>query len=197
MAKQDINYGTVPGDGTGDILFESFRKTKENFDELYDSVNISETQWDVPDIGTNNIANGAFLNLFTLINNATHKNATNTDSFDELDIVSNSIITTYRNCKTIHTIRLSLNITAGTDQFYQIQIRRTIDDSVVYRKQLQRNADETIQTVEMTTRTLSAIDPFVVDGFYLAFVNNSGASATIDDAMSLVIISKYQKAQVV
>lgn len=196
MAKQTINNGTIAGDGTGEILFDAFQKVNENFDELYDSVNISETQWDVPDIGTNNIANGDFLNLFTLINNATHKNATNTDAFDELDIISNSIVTIYRNCKTIHTIRISLNITAGTDQFYQIQIRRTVDDSVVYRKQLQRNADETIQTIEMTTRTLSAIDPFVVDGFYLAFVNNSGASATIDDAMSLVIISKYQKAQI-
>ena len=76
-----------------------------------------------------------------------------------------------------------------------MQIRRTIDDSVVYRALLQRNSDETIQTIEMTTRTLSEIDPFVVDGFYLAFVNNSGASATIDDALSLVIISSYQKAQ--
>jgi len=60
---------------------------------------------------------------------------------------------------------------------------------------IQRNADETIQTIEMTTRTLSSTDPFVVDGFYLAFVNNSGASATIDDGLSVVVISHYQKGQ--
>lgn len=167
----------------------------KDYDISNDKLLISETQWDVTDIGTQVVANGASLNLFTLIDNALDKNTTNTDSFDELNIVSNSIVTTYRNCKTIHLIRLSLNIVSGSDQYYQIQIRRTTDDSVVYRALLQRNADETIQTIEMTTRTLSAIDPFVVDGFYLAFVNNSGASATIDDALSLVIISNYQKAQ--
>jgi len=37
MAKQDINYGTTAGDGTGEILFNAFKKAKENFDELYDA----------------------------------------------------------------------------------------------------------------------------------------------------------------
>ena len=35
MAKQDINIGATPGDGTGDVVREAFRKSKENFDELY------------------------------------------------------------------------------------------------------------------------------------------------------------------
>lgn len=35
MAKQDINYGTTAGDGTGEILFNAFKKAKENFDEVY------------------------------------------------------------------------------------------------------------------------------------------------------------------
>jgi len=198
-----------PGGAPGTIWVDGFKFERDNlgfgFPTLYsmpkdhccgdEKILLAETQWDVPDIGAQVIANGASINLFTLINNATHKNTTNTDLFDELDIVSNSIVTTYRGCKTIHTIRLSLNIVAGSDQFYQLQIRRTIDNSIVYRSQLQRNSDETIQTLEMTTRTLSNIDPFTIDGFYLAFVNNSGASATIDDALSLVIISKYQKSK--
>lgn len=158
-------------------------------------VNLVETQWDVPDVGPQVVANGAALNLLTLIDNATHKNSTNSDTFDQLNIVSNAIKTTYRGSKTIHLVRLSFNILVGTDQFYQIQIRRAIDDSVVYRLQIQRNADESIQTVEMTTRTLSASDPFTIDGFYVAFVNNSGASVTIDDSLSLVVISTYQKQQ--
>lgn len=156
---------------------------------------ISETQWDVSDIGPQIVNSGSFINLFSLINNATHKNISNSDTFDQLNIVSNSIKTTYRNCKTIHLIRLTFNILTGVERFYQIQIRRTIDNSVVYRLQVQRNTDESIQTVELTTRTLSAIDPFVVDGFYIAFVNNSGSSATLDDALSVVIISTYQKLQ--
>lgn len=156
---------------------------------------ISETQWDVPDIGPQVVNSGSFINLFTLINNDTHKNVTNSDTFDQLNIVSNSIKTTYRNCKTIHLIRLTFNILTGVERFYQIQIRRTIDNSVVYRLQVQRNTDESIQTVEMTTRTLSSSDPFTLDGFYVAFVNNSGSPATLDDTLSMVIISSYQKLQ--
>lgn len=156
---------------------------------------ISETQWDVSDIGTNNINDGDSLNLFTLINNSTHKNITNSDTYDQLNIVSNAIRTTYRNGKIIHNIRIALNISAGSDQHYQMQIRRVIDNSIVYRALMQRNPDEATQTIEMTTRTLSESDPFVIDGFYIAFVNNSGATATINGTLSLVIISSYQKAQ--
>jgi len=158
-------------------------------------LHIAETAWSVPDVGAQVVANGASLNLFTLINNVTNKDNTNSDVYDQLDITTNAIKTTYRGCKIIHTIRVSFNIITGTDQFYQLQIRRAIDDSIVYRSQLQRNTDETIQTVEMTTRTLSNTDPFTIDGFYIAFVNNSGFSATIDDALSIVIISHYQKSQ--
>lgn len=196
MAQQLINLGTTPNDGTGDNLKTGGDKINDNFTEVYGSLNVSETQWDVPDIGAQVVANGASLNLLTLINNATHKNATNSDTFDQLNIVSNSIKTTFIGSKTIHLVRLSFNILSGVDQFYQIQIRRTVDDSVVYRSQMQRNTDETIQTIEMTTRTLSGSDPFTINGFYIAFVNNSGASATLDDALSLVIISTYQKAQI-
>ncbi len=35
MARQAINYGTTPGDGTGDVLFDSFKNTNDNFIELY------------------------------------------------------------------------------------------------------------------------------------------------------------------
>lgn len=35
MARTPINYGTTPGDGTGDVLFDSFKNTNDNFIELY------------------------------------------------------------------------------------------------------------------------------------------------------------------
>ena len=35
MAKQIINIGATPNDGTGDPLRDSFDKTNDNFDELY------------------------------------------------------------------------------------------------------------------------------------------------------------------
>ena len=36
MAKQIIDIGSAPNDGTGDKLRDAFDKTKDNFDELYD-----------------------------------------------------------------------------------------------------------------------------------------------------------------
>lgn len=36
MAKQTINIGTTPNDGTGDPLRTAFDKANDNFDELYD-----------------------------------------------------------------------------------------------------------------------------------------------------------------
>jgi hypothetical protein len=35
MARQTIDNGTVAGDGTGEILFNAFEKTNDNFTELY------------------------------------------------------------------------------------------------------------------------------------------------------------------
>ena len=35
MAKQEINIGTIPNDGTGDPLRDAFDKTNNNFTELY------------------------------------------------------------------------------------------------------------------------------------------------------------------
>lgn len=37
MAKQTINLGSVPNDGTGDPLRTSFDKTNDNFNEIYDT----------------------------------------------------------------------------------------------------------------------------------------------------------------
>jgi hypothetical protein len=42
MAKQDIKFGEYANDGTGDDLRTAFKKVKENFDELYGSVNIDD-----------------------------------------------------------------------------------------------------------------------------------------------------------
>jgi hypothetical protein len=43
MAKLTINIGTVPNDGTGDTIRQSFNKTNLNFTEIYDSLGLSAT----------------------------------------------------------------------------------------------------------------------------------------------------------
>lgn len=35
MAKQTVNIGTIPNDGTGDVLRTAFDKLNDNFDEVY------------------------------------------------------------------------------------------------------------------------------------------------------------------
>ena len=60
MAKQTINLGSVPNDGTGDPLRTSFDKTNDNFNEIYttfgDGSSLSGTNINV---GTANYANVA------------------------------------------------------------------------------------------------------------------------------------------
>jgi len=40
MARIPLNYGTTPGDGTGDKLYYIFKDVNDNFIELYDIVSI-------------------------------------------------------------------------------------------------------------------------------------------------------------
>jgi hypothetical protein len=55
MAKSIINIGSVPNDGTGDTIRDSFNKANLNFTELYNSLGISDTptsnssfvEWDI------------------------------------------------------------------------------------------------------------------------------------------------------
>lgn len=35
MAKQELDRGTIAGDGTGEVLYDAFGKVINNFDELY------------------------------------------------------------------------------------------------------------------------------------------------------------------
>lgn len=46
MAKQDINYGSAVGDPTAESVFDSFKKAKENFDELYSDLDTAEGEID-------------------------------------------------------------------------------------------------------------------------------------------------------
>ena len=39
MAKQTINIGALPNDGTGDPLRDAFDKTNDNFNEIYNYTN--------------------------------------------------------------------------------------------------------------------------------------------------------------
>ena len=53
MAKQNINIGVNPGDGTGDVVREAFSKSKDNFDELYARpvADMNKSQYDTDNSG--------------------------------------------------------------------------------------------------------------------------------------------------
>ena len=60
MAKQTINLGSVPNDGTGDPLRTSFDKTNDNFNEIYTTFGDGSTlSGGNINVGTANYANVA------------------------------------------------------------------------------------------------------------------------------------------
>lgn len=158
--------------------------------DLRSPILYTETAWLTTGVNEN-IADDGVLNMLTLFDNVLDKQAIS-DKYDQLDISTDKILTKYRGAKTLHTIRLIFDIATGNIQFYQLELRRKSDDSVISVHALNRNPDQTTQTVNILTRTLAVNDPFVTGGFYLAFVNQSGLACTITGNLQLIIISQYQ-----
>ena len=52
MAKQTINIGTSPNDGTGDPLRNAFNKANENFTELYSGSGLADDSVTYAKLGT-------------------------------------------------------------------------------------------------------------------------------------------------
>ena len=77
MAKQLIDIGTSPNDGTGDTLRDSFGKINDNFDEIYDAIG-----------GAGNV--GTLAPVLTVTSNltATGNTSINTSNLSLFDSVS-------------------------------------------------------------------------------------------------------------
>lgn len=160
--------------------------------------NFSSTQWRAT-LPALVVPNGTFINGFTSFDNITDKIANGTTSYDEYNIneAGNIVIPyvgkPYEGQKINILIRVNFNIDVGTVQTVRVELRRAIDDSVVGSPtQLQRNPDETGQQIVFPTYVNGIADPFVVDGFYIALVNNSGVSITVEGNAGLYIQSSFQ-----
>lgn len=152
---------------------------------------LNRTQW-ITNIALTSVANTSSLNLLTLIPNAS-KIANGTDGgIHELNITSNSIKTIWRGNIMVHHIRLTLTVATGSDQHALVTLRRTSDNSVLGIEKVNRDADTGLLTAQFMTYTYSATDPFVTDGFYFSFDNNSGVSLDLTTSLNLLITTYFK-----
>lgn len=161
--------------------------------------NFGSTQWS-KSIPTTSIPNGTFINGFSVFDNVIDKVPSGTTTYDELNINASGYIVIpyigkpYEGQLLNHIIRVNFNIDAGNLQTLRLELRRAIDDTVVGSPiQLQRNPDETGQQIMFLTYTSSSSDPFAVDGFYIALVNESGVSISVSGNAGVYIKTFFQK----
>ena len=77
----------------------------------------------------------------------------------------------------LHTLRANFNITTGSVQYAQLGLYRYQNDTLIGSGiVVQRNPDVTGNLTVIETYTSNATDPFVVGGFYLGLVNNTGVT---------------------
>lgn len=163
-----------------------------------DYVNTSSTQWTANSPTNINIPNGFFFNLFSVFLN-TDKVASGTTSYDEYDILNEAILVPYvgkpyEGLKVTHLIRVNFELNTGSRQNCLLELRRITDDSVIGSAvKIDRNPDESSIQEIFLTYTSSINDPFVTDGFYIALVNQSGATIRISGDMGLLIENIFQK----
>ena len=136
------------------------------------------TQWEATLPNPITIAAGGELNLLTLVpNNTKVANGCDID-YNALNIVSNSIKVPFQGVMA-HTIRAGFYIQTGVTQYFDIELRRTSDNTAIGTAQATRNNDTSRHTALFESYTNSDTDPFVTTGFYVAIKNQSGSSITL------------------
>lgn len=181
---------------TGSAWLADKNAVAKQLQDLIDSRIISATQWN--STLTLAIPNGFFFNLFNALTDL-DKVAAGTTSWDEYSITTGDIIIPYagrpyEDLRIHHNIRLNFNIQTGSRQSCRVELRRTLDDSVIGSAiTVERNPDEEGVQINFVTYTSSSTDPFVTDGFYIAFVNLSGQTITLDGPIGVLIENTFEK----
>ncbi len=176
-----VNSGLIiKSDGSNWIVVDKFRLETLN-----------TTQWIQP-IGTVTVGTGSSLNLLTNMFDAS-KSVNGTDGgFYELDIATDKILTNWGGIKQTHHMRIGFTITTGTDQHYNLTLRRYSDNSILSSAKINRDADTGVCTADFITYTYSASDPFVVGGLYISLDNNSGSSVDLVTSINLLIVTYFK-----
>jgi len=102
--------------------------------------------------------------------------------------------TPYEGLRIHHLIRVNFEIATGNTETYELSLRRWFDNSQIGSSiQIGRNADTQGNQVTFTSYTAGAADPFVTSGFYVALLNNSGTTATVQGTAGILIQNTFQK----
>lgn len=164
------------------------------------SRNISSTQWSTA-IADTDILNGTDLNMFTLFDNALDKVTSGTTPWNSYDIINDKIIIPYVGTEfegqRFHiTIRFNFELDTGNTQTLLFELKRSIDDSIVPGStvRVQRDTDEPRVGGVIVSYVFDENDPFVLDGFYGAFENNSGVTLTLMGSIGFMIQVTYEQA---
>lgn len=92
-----------------------------------------------------------------------------------------------------YNIRVNLNIQIGNTQTGRLSLHRFENDTLIGSTiPMMRNNDDTGQQVVFVTYTASALDPFVVGGFYFLFENDSATTLTLEGKIGFLIQVYYQ-----
>ena len=163
MAKQNINIGTIPNDGTGDPIRDAMVKINDNFDEIYSSY----------------IASGSV----TTGNSTVNTVISNTGGL----VVSNSTISTVANSSTFKTGNTTANSTLSRTQL-SINGTAALGSATVNTTSLSLG-NSTVNTIASTVlfKVSNSISSFTANAGNV-LVGNSSVNATINSS-SIVISS--------
>ena len=100
----------------------------------------------------------------------------------------------YFNKRILHTIRANFNIVSGSVQYAELGLFRYANDTQIGSGiTILRTPDTTGSQVVLETYTASATDSFVIGGFYIALVNNTGVTLDFTSNAGILIQNIYDE----
>lgn len=191
MAKQIINVGAAPNDGTGDLLRNAFIKTNDNFTEVYNSLN--------PLVIALNATDGAIV-TGTLLETLSRSLLIPANTFSsngilevmcrmtKTGILGTSSMKIYKNTSntlTGATLIGTIILNQSTNVTYAQGLRNfVINSNVLYTASASQAFfnDNTVQTTITTTTFTTNVDNYILISLALASINDS---ATISMARAI------------
>lgn len=85
------------------------------------------------------------------------------------------------------TLRVVFEVDTGSDQYFTVQLRRVVDNSVVAESRASRHQDSGKNTIVFPSFIYEAADPFVAGGLKVTLANHSGSTITLLPSISILV----------